>query len=94
VQVLIKNEMKQQLRMLKALKADEAQAANDAQLALRAAADRWADDNGMERLRRVESQQQNNDMQIRVGLQMISDGSRKNSELLTREVHLSRRAQE
>lgn len=90
-QVLIRNEMKQQVRMLKAGKSDEASAAGETLKALTTAADCWADANGLERTRRVEEQQRNNDLQIRAGLRMISDGSRKNGELLTHEISASRR---
>ena len=93
VQVLIKNEMKQQLRMLKASKADEATAAGDHIKTLQAAADRWADANNVERARRVEEEQRNNNMKIRAGIQLVTEGSRKNSELLTGELRQGRRAQ-
>jgi hypothetical protein len=90
-QGLIRNEMKQQVRMLKAGKSNEATAVGEILKALTSAADCWADANGLERTRRVEEQQRNNDLQIRAGLQMISDGSRKNGELLTHEIRASRR---
>ena len=91
--MLIQNEMKQQLRKLKAGNADDARAAEDNRRALLAAADGWADANGLERLRRAEEQQRLTNLQIRTGLQMITDGTRKYNDMLTEEMHVSRRAQ-
>ena len=90
--VLIGNEMRQQVRMLKAGKVDEANACGEVLRTLQAAKDRYADANGLERVRRVQEQQRNNDLQVRLGVQLITSGSRGNSELLTQELRETQRA--
>ena len=92
VMVLIGNEMRQQVRMLKAGKVDETNACSEVLRTLQAAKDHYADANGLERARRVQEQQRNNDLQVRLGMQLIASGSRGNSELLTQELRESQRA--
>ena len=78
--------------MLKAGKVDEANACGEVLRTLQAAKDRYADANGLERVRRVQEQQRNNDLQVRLGVQLITSGSRGNSELLTQELRQTQRA--
>jgi hypothetical protein len=90
--VLVGNEMRQQVRMLKAGKVNKASACNEALQKLQAAKDRYSDANSLERTTRVEQQQRTNDLQVRFGVQLINSGSRGNSELLTPELRETQRA--
>jgi translation initiation factor IF-1 len=73
---VIESDLQQQRRLLRAGKEEEAAALSGTIEAMHQARDRWADANGVERKRRVEERQRLNNMKIKAGVQLISEGSR------------------
>lgn len=94
VPALVKLANQQHMRLVKAGKFDDAQAAFQETQKLFEAADRWADANGTARLRRVEQKHRQHDVLFRTGLQMITAAHRGDSELLANELRRNRRAEE
>ena len=78
--------------LLKEGKADGAGASNDGIKTVQAAADSWADVNGLERKRRVQAAQRNINAQMATAIQLMSDGARRYDALLTQELRESGRA--
>jgi hypothetical protein len=94
VPALVKLANQQHMRLVKAGKFDDAQAAFQETQKLFEAADRWADANGTARLRRVEQKHRQHDVLFRTGVQMITAAHRGDSELLQNELRRNRRAEE